>query len=380
VPGSQSSDPAIALDPQNHDVFLAWLAGDSASNRLWFSRSTDGGHSWLTPIAVSPPGEPLGERVDAMPRLTCDSQGRLAILWAIGSAHGAERDSSELRFVRSLDHGATWSEATTIHDVPGMPRSRGFHDLVATEDGRLYAAWLVPPASGDTSHFAAGDGATIHVALSRDFGAHWGESSPEWAKVCPCCGVTLSPDLIGTIYATFRLHYEDGACDVGLARVFGPPICVYHDGWKVEDCPHSAPGFEVARDGTLRVAWFTGAPGQVGVWYRQSTPERYDSTSTPLRLLASRSPTPLHLAVGDAGRSGTLVACDGDSVAQGSLTLFRIEGSGRRVAERVPVTGVRECVDPQLAASNRSRSAFVAWTERRGREQQLRLLRWSVGR
>lgn len=382
APGLISRDPSIAIDPQRHDVLLTWLAGDSLSLRVWFSKSTDDGHSWSAPVAVSRPGEPLEPQGEATPRIAADAHGRVAIMWATGAEfENGKRPPSELRFVRSLDHGVTWSAPTTIHEgLPGIPRIQRFHDLAATIDGRLIAAWLANPASGDTTHRAAGQGASIIVAASGDFGAHWGQAQPVWSRVCPCCRVGVGVDPVGSVFAAFRRHYEDGGCDVAVARPTGPPVRVYRDGWTVEQCPRSGPGFEVARDGTLRMAWFTGVAGRTGLWYRQSVPEVFDSTATPMLLMATATSNPLHVSVGDAGMAGTLIACDADSLAVGPMTLFRVAASGRRIVERLAVSGARDAVRPQVAASNRSRRAFVAWSERLDGRRHLRLLRWDVGR
>lgn len=382
VPGGIACDPSIALDPVTSDVLLTWLAGDSASLRVWFTRSTDDGATWSSPFAVSPPGEPLEPQGEATPRIACDAEGRIAIMWATGAeGPGGSRPASELRFIRSLDRGTTWSEVITLHEgQPDIPRTQRFHDLTSTDEGRLVAAWLVNPALGDTSHRVAGDGASIRIAVSPDFGGSWGQEAAEWSQVCPCCRVAVGTDLVGNTFAAFRRHYEDGGCDVALARPDGPPVHAHVDGWAVEACPRSGPGFEVARDGTLRVAWFTGVPGRTGVWFRQGVPERYDTTAVPVRLMATAATDPLHVSVGDAGMSGTLVACDGDTLTAGALTLFRIEASGRRVAEQLAVPGARDAVRPQVAATNKAPRAYVAWTEREGSARHLRLLRWDVGR
>lgn len=382
APGGIARDPSITLDPHSNDVLLTWLAGDSAAWRVWFARSSDRGATWSEPLAVSPPGESLEPQGEATPRIACDAQGRIAIMWATGAeGPGGRRPASELRFIRSVDRGTSWSPPITLHQGQAeIPRTQRFHDLYSTDEGRLVAAWLVNPALGDTSHRVAGEGASIHIAVSQDFGGTWSPAAAEWSQVCPCCRVAVGMDLTGSTFAAFRRHYEDGGCDVALARPSGPPVHAYQDGWAVEDCPRSGPGFEVARDGTLRVAWFTGVPGRTGVWFRQGVPERYDTTAAPMRLMSTRATEPLHVSVGDAGMSGTLVACDGDSLTAGALTLFRIEASGRRLAERLAVPGAGAAVRPQVAATNRVPRAYVAWTEGDGAARHLRVLRWDVGR
>jgi hypothetical protein len=382
APGRISRDPAVVLDPVRGDVLLGWLSGDSTAFRVWFARSTDRGVSWSAPVAVSPPGEPLAPQGEATPRIVCDAQGRIAILWATGSVDaGGAGLPGELRFVRSLDQGRTWSRPVTLEESrPIVPRTHRFLDIAATDEGRLVAAWLWNPTPGDTSHRAAGAGASIHVAVSPDFGANWRQEPPQWSQVCPCSRGGVAMDLVGGTFAAFRRHYEDGSCDVAVARPGGSPVRAFRDGWTVAECPGSGPGFAVARDGTLRLAWFTGVPGRKGVWFRQAAPARYDSTAVPLQLMSTAAAAPLHVSLGDAGMAGTVAACDGDSLAAGPLTLFRIEASGRRVVERIAVAEARGVQRPQLAANNKLARAFVAWSERNGAEERLRMLRWDVGR
>src|SRR5262249_19369707 len=57
--GSESADPAVAIDPATGDLLVAWLGGEGTDWRLLFARSKDRGVSWSDPIVVSPPGEPL---------------------------------------------------------------------------------------------------------------------------------------------------------------------------------------------------------------------------------------------------------------------------------------------------------------------------------
>ncbi len=383
APGLRATDPSIAIAPAGDVVLLAWLAGDSTGWRVWFARSQDDGASWSSPIAVSPPSERVEPHAEVTPRLVCDAKGRVAILWASArELPGQPGAASELRLARSLDGGGTWGAPSTLHvDRTATPRTHRFHDLAASDNGRLVVAWLAsaPRADGD-AHPDASTDAIIHTVSSSDFGGLWDRESSQWAWACACSRVGVGIDLMGRTFASFRRHAPAHVRDVVLARAGGSPVSVFDDRWSPENCPHAGPGFEVARDGTLRVAWFTGGPGRNGVWFRQSVPEQFDSTLTPLPvLLDERLPT-VQVSVGDAGMSGTLIACDADSSGAGQLLLVRVEASGRRIVERLSPDGVRGAVRPQVAASNTKRKAFVAWTERDGDELRLQLLRWNVGR
>jgi len=136
----------------------------------------------------------------------------------------------------------------------------------------------------------------------------------------------------------------------------------------------------LSRDGTLRLAWYTGADAHPGVWFRQSVPELMDSTTTPVAILTGRSLPPVHIGIGDAGMSGTLFACDADSAGANALTVARVEASGRRVMERFVVPGTHDVAYPCLASERTMPMAYVAWTTRDAGLSRIAIARWEVGR
>ena len=130
----------------------------------------------------------------------------------------------------------------------------------------------------------------------------------------------------------------------------------------------------------MRIAWYTGAPDFEGVWFRESLPELMDSVATPLEVLRGRGLPTVHIGIGEAGMSGTLLACDADSTGARRLTLVRVEPSGRHVRERFVVPGTEGASYPRVAAEPIGSTAYVAWACRTGDHSQLRLLRWNAGR
>jgi len=384
APGTlDAGDPTITLDPPGRELLVGWLARDSSGWRVWFSRSSDAGGTWATPVAVSPPGEALRPNGEGAPRLTCDGHGRVALLWVRSDTAGdAGGEPSDVRFARSLDGGRTWSEPRTLADDTSRTAGRQrLPSIVSDPEGRLVGAWL---DAGDLPDDAipdeTGRGAMVRIAQSDDFGEHWHPITARWSNACPCCRLGVAIDQAGNAFVASRSLRPGHVRDVMLARPDGPPIRAFTDDWSSEACPHSGPGFTVSRDGTLRLAWYTGATGRGGVWFREGLPETWDSTAVPVPLLRSEGTEPVHVTLGDAGMRGTLIAFDADSTATGRLTLVRVESSGRRVVERLHPEAAPLVWRPRLAASNRVPRAFVVWTERDGERSRLRLLRWDVGR
>ncbi len=311
--GGDALGPDVICDPEKHDVLLCWLAGDSSGWRVWFSRSADQGVTWSRPVAVSGAAELL--------RLEPESS-RSA--WAASAA--GEPRTSDLRFAHSLDGGSRWSTPVTVNDdTAGGAGSQSFHDLALRPEGALFAAWVDSRPGADSLDDAGSEGGdgSIWFARSEDFGAHWGPNAPHWSHACPNSRVSLAVDPGGALFAAFRKHYAGQIRDVVIGRAGGPPIRISQDAWSVAESPASGPAIAVSRDATLRLAWFTGAPDRAGVWFQESMPERVDSSRTPLPVLVSDKLSTVHVGIGEAGMSGTLLACDADSTGANRLTLAR---------------------------------------------------------
>ena len=214
----------------------------------------------------------------------------------------------------------------------------------------------------------------------EDFGAHWGPNAAHWSGACLNCRVSLVVDPSDNLFVSFRKHFAGLVRDIVLARPGGLPVRMRDDDWKVAVGPASGPAMTLSRDGTLRLAWFTGAPGSKGVWFRESVPELMDSTSAAVPVLVSEALPTVHVGIGEAGMSGTLIACDADSTGANRLTLVRVEPAGNRVVERFIVPGTLGVSYPTIATERAGKAAYLAWTTQKGDHRELRLARWDLGR
>src|SRR6476646_5696910 len=121
-----------------------WAQG-ATRNGIFIRRSLDGGQTWepdaITVIAhESTPGIPFEDK----PWIVADTSGPHAGNLYIGWTHFTLA-ASELMFSRSTDDGITWSTPIKLSSVPGLPRDdngalEGFHGVVGP-DGALYTIW-----------------------------------------------------------------------------------------------------------------------------------------------------------------------------------------------------------------------------------------------
>lgn len=98
--------PNIAVSPLNDHVYLVW---DSRSNyysrdyQVFFSRSTDRGATWSTPLNIS-----ASPDINYYPEIAVDAAGNINVIW---SRNGA------LWFRRSTNDGSTWSQIVQISEL-----------------------------------------------------------------------------------------------------------------------------------------------------------------------------------------------------------------------------------------------------------------------
>jgi hypothetical protein len=122
-----------------------WAQG-ATRNGIFIRRSLDGGHTW-EPDAVSviahnsTPGIPFEDKPWVVADTsTAPTSGNLYIGWTQFTL-----STSDLLFSRSTDGGKTWSSPIKLNTASGLPRDdngalEGFHGVVAP-DGTLYTIW-----------------------------------------------------------------------------------------------------------------------------------------------------------------------------------------------------------------------------------------------
>jgi hypothetical protein len=320
---------------------------------LWFARSKDRGATGPN-CAVSPAGESLRPEPESSPKIVCDDRRHVGILWTTWTdVEGALTPASNVRFARSADGGQSWGEAATVNDdIANGPGMHAYQTMTAMPDGSLLAAWLDsrPGAERLDADESEGIDPAVYVARSMDFGGHWGPNGAQWSRASEACRMALTVDAFGQPLLAFRRHYPGYLRDVVIARVDNPSGLIHDDRWAAQESPGTGPALELSKDGTMRMAWFTGAPGITGVWFRETLPEMLDTTLTPLPLLRVDGMQVVHPALGDAGMSGTAIACDADS--KGARDVDPRRRNGRSYRRAVHGAGQRGASHPRAAALN----------------------------
>lgn len=291
TPPAAGKPPAPAASHERMKAWQAILARPSLAvavafdenGRLWrvaikdgfllASHSGDLGRSFSEPVRVNAEPEAVLGDGENRPKLLI-RKGVMYVSWTRGLAGPMTGD---IRFSRSLDGGRSFAVPLTVNDNRDIISHR-FDALSADDQGRVALAWL----DKRDLHAAqqAGQsytGAAVYLAESADGGKSFAANRKLADHSCECCRVALAQDRDGTPVALWRHVFvgPDNAQvrDFALARfdeaVRPVPTRASEDGWQLNGCPHHGADLAVDAQGSRHLAWFTGAAGKAGLYYRR---------------------------------------------------------------------------------------------------------------
>jgi hypothetical protein len=360
-----ASNATVAVDRRTGNVLIAytWKGADSAWTVQVVRVDTTG--TRLAPVQVDDGRDEVMVATENPPEVVAARDGTIYVAWvgSRGAAAGSPDDIT-IHVARSRDGGASFTSAAALPGAP-LPASRAnlYGDLTAGPDGSLYMSWLDLHYYTDT--LAARAGAQVpdsipvpesrvefRVARSGDQGENFQLAPVLDTTSCICCRTAVTAGNAGMVHALWRHVFPGSVRDFQLAtsydggRSFAKPVRVHDDHWVLDGCPDMGPDAVVDGSGTVHVAWYTGAPGRVGLWYARST-DGGQSFSEPVALLGDGHVAPSHVRLAVAGaivygawedrRQGPArvvwgVPAEGRSYEVGSGGFPWIAAAGNRVA------------------------------------------------
>lgn len=163
-----------AVDTRLGYVYEEWMGCGGVA----FSRSTDGGLTWSTPMSV--PGSASSSKNSWDPALAVAPDGTVYAVFM------RAKDSQYFPVVdASFDHGQTFAQVSSL--VPPSAKNWGDRDFIAVgPDGTVYVTWDYGPqrtsltyicTKGGSCAFATGD-LNVVIQWSKDRGATWSPIVP----------------------------------------------------------------------------------------------------------------------------------------------------------------------------------------------------------
>lgn len=309
---------ALAADGSRSVAWVSTVHSDSDTTGGLYV-STDNG----TPVLIRDTLGNIPAHGESPPKLAYDNHNVLHAVYVVGKeVPGRRFPMSALRYVRSTDHGATWSQPVSVTDA-SVFGSYNFHALHVADDGTVYVSWL---------DGRDGSSAT-YMTRSTDGGASWAPNVRVAAsESCPCCRTAIATASDGTLYLAWRTLMEGNIRDIVVARSdnggksWGQEVRVHADDWVFDACPHAGPSIQVDANGRLHVLWWTGKEGSAGAWYANSD-DRGATFGAPTALGVDQFSRPAHVQLA-VGGDGLVVAVWDDGTLESPQVVMRYSTDG----------------------------------------------------
>jgi hypothetical protein len=240
-----------------------------ASAQIVLSWTRDDGRTWSNPIAVLRTPEPVEANGEGRPKLAFGPGGQFYLSYTRPST---KPHTGDIRFVRSIDGGATFSEPVTLQSDTAQTGHR-FDSIIVDHNGRIFVAWI-DKRDLDAARRAGRPyrGAAIYYTVSRDEGRSFAPDAKVADHCCECCRIALALTPGGEVVAMWRHIFEPNVRDHAMATLplSGPPGAVTRvsfDQWKIDACPHHGPSVALDHAGRRHQVWFSAGSDDSAVFY-----------------------------------------------------------------------------------------------------------------
>lgn len=144
--------PWLYVNPFNNDIYIAyvridnaWDIGGAESRTIWFSRSSDGGQNFSTPVKISNFSPATNTNRSHGPQITALSANQVFVSWHTREEGNPPTTPWKLWITESLDGGAIFgTNQPVLNSVWGLP-NRFISMDSDPASGRIYIAYADSP-------------------------------------------------------------------------------------------------------------------------------------------------------------------------------------------------------------------------------------------
>ena len=243
TPKNISNDPRGAGNPymavdSGGNINVAWVSSPTVlPNIISFSRSSDGGATFSTPIALS-------TRPSGGPQVAVDSAGNINVAWRDGY------NNFDVAFSRSSDGGATFTTPQVISYV--MEADPELY-MALDSHGNIYVVWDTQPYGNIYLSHSSDGGATFTYTTITN---NTGPVGPRDAQIAIDSSGNIN--VVWTFSDIFFSRSSDGGA------TFSTPQNLSNDlrAW--------APQIATDSSGNINVIWPDNSPGNNDIFFTRS--------------------------------------------------------------------------------------------------------------
>lgn len=292
---AQAPSAAFAV---NGRLWVAWAFG----GHVYVNYSDDQGGQFSAPVAVNRVPEAISAGAENRPKIQVDGQGRVHLSW---TKPLAKRFTGDIRYSRSDDGGQSFIDPVTVNDNRDQIGHR-FDALGVSAEGHVYIAWLDKRDRERAAQQGIGyPGAALYYTHAAPGSDQFAANIKIADNSCECCRIALDIDPDGLPVMLWRHVYGDNIRDHALVHFLAPdtagtPVRVSHDQWKIDACPHHGPTLSINTDGRYHAVWFNDAEERKGLFYAHSADAgQHFSAPVSVGRYDRRASHPSVLAVAD---------------------------------------------------------------------------------
>ncbi|MEY4562150.1 MAG: hypothetical protein RLZZ618_1427 [Pseudomonadota bacterium] len=282
-----------------------WIVGVNEKRQLFVQRRLGNGRLWQTPQVLDTGDDVVAADGENRPKLAF-GPNLLAVITYTNPL--AKPYTGQIRMLRSIDGGRTFSAPFTVHHDRQVITHR-FESVGFDARGVLHTVWIDKRDLTD----AAGKpvpgyrGAAVYRNESTNGGKSFGPDIKLADHTCECCRIALAPSPNGRMVAMWRHVFAPSERDHAFAELSGnapaEPVRATLDRWALNACPHHGPGLAPAAGGGYHTVWFGDRAGVAQVRYGQLD-DQGAPRGTPMLLPDERAE---HADVASAGNRVAVV-------------------------------------------------------------------------
>jgi hypothetical protein len=237
---------------------------------VYVATSDDMGATYETPVQVNRIAEDAEHNGENRPKIIVAPNGHVLLSWTTKTSSSF---TGEIRFTRSTDGGKTYIEPRTIND-DGLFTGHRFDSLFLTQSGQLFLTWIdkrdLEASAVRNENYP---GAAIYYAVSEDLGRSFAPNVRVSHNSCECCRIAVAPHGDDKIAILWRQIFEEHIRDHAIAVLSADGEVsdlnrATVDDWFIDACPHHGPAMVTAEaQGQYHIAWFSAGNLHSGIHY-----------------------------------------------------------------------------------------------------------------